>query len=50
MDMNSSSWTTYIYFLSLQLTKPVIITIINGMCEGLAYMHSKSIVHQDLKP
>ncbi|KAK9961441.1 hypothetical protein ABG768_009229, partial [Culter alburnus] len=34
----------------MELTKPVIITIINGMCEGLAYMHSKSIVHQDLKP
>ncbi|RXN34173.1 RNA-binding MEX3A [Labeo rohita] len=34
----------------MQLTKPVMITIIKGMCEGLTYMHSKNIVHQDLKP
>ncbi|XP_029958476.1 spindle assembly checkpoint kinase-like [Salarias fasciatus] len=25
-------------------------TIIVGMCEGLLYLHSKDIVHQDLKP
>ncbi|KAM3842167.1 uncharacterized protein ACN63O_022778, partial [Diretmus argenteus] len=25
-------------------------TIITGMCEGLLYLHSKDIVHQDLKP
>lgn len=25
-------------------------TIIIGMCEGLLHLHSKDIVHQDLKP
>lgn len=25
-------------------------TIIVGMCEGLLHLHSKDIVHQDLKP
>ncbi|KAI4891378.1 hypothetical protein NFI96_025934, partial [Prochilodus magdalenae] len=34
----------------IQLTPKVKATIINGMCEGLAYLHSKDIVHQDLKP
>ncbi|XP_018932794.1 spindle assembly checkpoint kinase-like [Cyprinus carpio] len=34
----------------MELTKPVMITIIRGMCEGLTYMHRKNIVHQDLKP
>ncbi|XP_016319789.1 RNA-binding protein MEX3A-like, partial [Sinocyclocheilus anshuiensis] len=36
--------------LYMELTKPLMITIIRGMCKGLAYMHSKNIVHQDLKP
>ncbi|XP_058603905.1 serine/threonine-protein kinase mos-like [Onychostoma macrolepis] len=35
---------------NMELTKPVMVTIIKGMCEGLTYMHSKNIVHQDLKP
>ncbi|KAL1258696.1 hypothetical protein QQF64_009273 [Cirrhinus molitorella] len=35
---------------NMELTKPIMITIIKGMCEGLTYMHSKNIVHQDLKP
>ncbi|TRY56869.1 hypothetical protein DNTS_013959 [Danionella cerebrum] len=34
----------------IQLTPAVRATIITGMCEGLLYMHSKDIVHQDLKP
>ncbi|XP_073704085.1 receptor-interacting serine/threonine-protein kinase 3 [Garra rufa] len=34
----------------IQLTPAVRSTIITGMCEGLLYMHSKDIVHQDLKP
>ncbi|XP_042597830.1 receptor-interacting serine/threonine-protein kinase 1-like [Cyprinus carpio] len=34
----------------LQLTPAVKGTIITGMCEGLLYLHSKDIVHQDLKP
>ncbi|KAK2903577.1 hypothetical protein Q8A67_008290 [Cirrhinus molitorella] len=34
----------------IQLTPAVKATIITGMCEGLLYMHSKDIVHQDLKP
>lgn len=34
----------------LQLTPAVKATIITGMCEGLLYLHSKDIVHQDLKP
>lgn len=35
---------------SLQLTPPNKGTIIIGMCEGLLHLHSKDIVHQDLKP
>ncbi|XP_067305635.1 calcium-dependent protein kinase 2 [Pseudorasbora parva] len=34
----------------IQLTPTVRATIITGMCEGLLYLHSKDIVHQDLKP
>ncbi|KAG1926604.1 serine/threonine protein kinase-like protein [Pimephales promelas] len=34
----------------IQLTPAVRATIITGMCEGLLYLHSKDIVHQDLKP
>ncbi|KAJ7985364.1 hypothetical protein DPEC_G00351300 [Dallia pectoralis] len=34
----------------IQLTQPVKATIITGMCEGLLHLHSKDIVHQDLKP
>lgn len=36
--------------LSLQLTPPIKGTIIVGMCEGLLHLHSRDIVHQDLKP
>lgn len=35
---------------SLQLTPSNKGTIIVGMCEGLLHLHSKDIVHQDLKP
>ncbi|KAM3849916.1 uncharacterized protein ACN63O_020324, partial [Diretmus argenteus] len=34
----------------IQLTPSNKGTIITGMCEGLLYLHSKDIVHQDLKP
>lgn len=34
----------------IQLTPAVRATIITGMCEGLLHLHSKDIVHQDLKP
>ncbi|KAK1806405.1 hypothetical protein P4O66_004924 [Electrophorus voltai] len=34
----------------IQLTTSVKATIITGMCEGLFHLHSKDIVHQDLKP
>ncbi|KAI4891377.1 hypothetical protein NFI96_025933, partial [Prochilodus magdalenae] len=34
----------------IQLTPKVKATIITGMCEGLFHLHSKDIVHQDLKP
>ncbi|XP_051722372.1 uncharacterized protein zmp:0000000881 [Ctenopharyngodon idella] len=34
----------------IQLTPAVRAIIITGMCEGLLYLHSKDIVHQDLKP
>uniref|UniRef100_A0AAY5K9S9 Protein kinase domain-containing protein n=2 Tax=Esox lucius TaxID=8010 RepID=A0AAY5K9S9_ESOLU len=34
----------------IQLTPPIKATIITGMCEGLLHLHSKDIVHQDLKP
>ncbi|XP_029499105.1 serine/threonine-protein kinase Nek8-like [Oncorhynchus nerka] len=34
----------------IQLTPSIKATIITGMCEGLLYLHSKDIVHQDLKP
>ncbi|XP_016319899.1 CBL-interacting serine/threonine-protein kinase 1-like isoform X2 [Sinocyclocheilus anshuiensis] len=34
----------------IQLTPAVKATIITGMCEGLLFLHSKDIVHQDLKP
>ncbi|XP_041650055.1 serine/threonine-protein kinase pkn3 [Cheilinus undulatus] len=34
----------------IQLTPSVKGTIIIGMCEGLLHLHSKDIVHQDLKP
>lgn len=37
-------------FPSLQLSPSVKGTIIVGMCEGLAFLHSRDIVHQDLKP
>lgn len=41
-------WTEEI--LSWQLTPANKGTIIVGMCEGLLHLHSKDIVHQDLKP
>ncbi|AWO96228.1 putative spindle assembly checkpoint kinase-like [Scophthalmus maximus] len=34
----------------IQLTPSIKGTIIIGMCEGLHHLHSKDIVHQDLKP
>ncbi|XP_033958113.1 probable serine/threonine-protein kinase DDB_G0268078 [Pseudochaenichthys georgianus] len=34
----------------IQLTPSIKGTIITGMCEGLYHLHSKDIVHQDLKP
>ncbi|XP_041729214.2 mitogen-activated protein kinase 7-like [Coregonus clupeaformis] len=34
----------------IQLTPSIKATIITGMCEGLLHLHSKDIVHQDLKP
>ncbi|XP_076594105.1 sperm motility kinase 2A [Chaetodon auriga] len=34
----------------IQLTPANRATIIIGMCEGLLHLHSKDIVHQDLKP
>lgn len=34
----------------VQLNPAVRATIITGMCEGLLHLHSKDIVHQDLKP
>ncbi|TSK20123.1 Spindle assembly checkpoint kinase [Bagarius yarrelli] len=34
----------------IQLIPSVKSTIITGMCEGLNFLHSKDIVHQDLKP
>ncbi|XP_023836277.1 serine/threonine-protein kinase Nek8 [Salvelinus sp. IW2-2015] len=34
----------------IQLTPSVKATLITGMCEGLLHLHSKDIVHQDLKP
>lgn len=37
-------------FPPLQLTPANKGTIIIGMCEGLLHLHSKDIVHQDLKP
>lgn len=37
-------------FLFTQLTPANKGTIIVGMCEGLLFLHSKDIVHQDLKP
>lgn len=34
----------------IQLTPSIKGTIIVGMCEGLLHLHSRDIVHQDLKP
>lgn len=34
----------------MQLTPSTKAIIIVGMCEGLLHLHSKDIVHQDLKP
>ncbi|XP_062841249.1 ribosomal protein S6 kinase alpha-5 [Trichomycterus rosablanca] len=34
----------------IKLSPAVVATIISGMCEGLFHLHSKNIVHQDLKP
>lgn len=36
--------------MSPQLTPANKGNIIIGMCEGLLHLHSKDIVHQDLKP
>lgn len=36
--------------LSLQFSSSAKGTIIVGMCEGLLHLHSRDIVHQDLKP
>lgn len=37
-------------FVPLQLSPSIKGTIILGMCEGLFHLHSRDIVHQDLKP
>lgn len=37
-------------FVPPQLTPSIKANIITGMCEGLLHLHSKDIVHQDLKP
>lgn len=34
----------------IELTPAAKSTIITGMCEGLHHLHSKDVVHQDLKP
>ncbi|KAI5611927.1 CBL-interacting serine/threonine-protein kinase 25-like [Silurus asotus] len=34
----------------IQLTQSVKANVITGMCEGLTFLHTKDIVHQDLKP
>lgn len=34
----------------IQLTPAVRCQVTAGMCDGLSYLHSKDIVHQDLKP
>ncbi|XP_056618770.1 uncharacterized protein LOC130433094 isoform X2 [Triplophysa dalaica] len=47
-DLETTIFKTQIS--KIQLTPAVRATIITGMCEGLLYLHSKDIVHQDLKP
>ncbi|KAK1155182.1 spindle assembly checkpoint kinase-like [Acipenser oxyrinchus oxyrinchus] len=34
----------------IMLSRSAKVTIINGMCQGLSFLHEKNIVHQDLKP
>ncbi|XP_034774232.2 calcium/calmodulin-dependent protein kinase type 1-like [Acipenser ruthenus] len=34
----------------IKLSRSAKVTIINGMCQGLSFLHDKNIVHQDLKP
>lgn len=40
---------SYLFFTT-QMTPANKGTIIVGMCEGLLHLHSRDIVHQDLKP
>lgn len=42
--------TGLIFIFTTQLTPANKGTIIVGMCEGLLHLHSRDIVHQDLKP
>lgn len=39
-----------IFIFTTQMTPANKGTIIVGMCEGLLHLHSRDIVHQDLKP
>ncbi|MGH0132029.1 UNVERIFIED_CONTAM: hypothetical protein FKN15_026061 [Acipenser sinensis] len=34
----------------IKLSRSAKVTIINGMCHGLSFLHDRNIVHQDLKP
>ncbi|XP_010903644.2 aurora kinase-like [Esox lucius] len=47
-ELETTIFTTF--KSKIQLTQSIKATIITGMCEGLLHLHSKNIVHQDLKP